>query len=393
MQMCSDRGLEAYAPPELPAHKTCMNDLPQELVDLILDALKDESKALKSCSLTCWTWHPRSSKHLFASYNLTSPSADSSARITAMQAYERIRTNIVVLTLRTQYVSTLPIIHALPHLRDLNVIASGMHTRMLDAFLSVPPPRSPPTRTISRIRIRDGSVGLVELVLRSFALVETLIIEDLRVSPVNVHHLARHAIRSLHLRRVSLDALKRVSLVIEPTVLEYLLIDSPSHREPINDTHLDKFLHAIGSYVRSYHYVDSADCHGYPYKAVPPTLSLYPNVRSVTVTIGEFETALPSQRGQHLLTFLSSLPPEIAEITLIYNTPSRGPDLIDTLKYVDWSAISHPLRGYAKLTSLRIGVASVAGELPTGRLLCLPLAQAVVAEMLCVQLRRITTFI
>lgn len=243
-----------------------MQDLPQEFVDLILDALKDDFKALKSCSLTCWCWHPRSSKHLFASYNLTTPSADSLARMSAIQSYERIRANVAVLTLRTRYMSTLSIIHALPHLRVFNIICSGMHPRMLEAFLSMPPPRPPSAGTVSHIRITEGTAGLVELVLRLFALVHTLTIIDLPLSPVNVHVLARHTIRALHLQCIHPDALQHISVMIEPTTLEDLSIFCPCQYERIDDTtYLDDFLRAVGSHLQSYHYVDSNPGAYYPY--------------------------------------------------------------------------------------------------------------------------------
>ena len=38
--------------------------LPQELVDQIIDLLKDDEHALRACSLTCFAWRPRSQKHL-----------------------------------------------------------------------------------------------------------------------------------------------------------------------------------------------------------------------------------------------------------------------------------------------------------------------------------------
>ena len=38
--------------------------LPQELVDQIIDALQDDKRTLATCSLTCQSWVPRSSRYL-----------------------------------------------------------------------------------------------------------------------------------------------------------------------------------------------------------------------------------------------------------------------------------------------------------------------------------------
>ncbi|KAF8970631.1 hypothetical protein BDZ97DRAFT_54398 [Flammula alnicola] len=45
-------------------------DVPQELIDLFIDHLHDDRKALKSCGLVCKAWLPASRHHLFRSVSL-----------------------------------------------------------------------------------------------------------------------------------------------------------------------------------------------------------------------------------------------------------------------------------------------------------------------------------
>ena len=47
--------------------------LPQEIVDYILDTLRDEPKTLQNCCLVAKSWVPRARKHLSASIKFSSP--------------------------------------------------------------------------------------------------------------------------------------------------------------------------------------------------------------------------------------------------------------------------------------------------------------------------------
>ncbi|KAF9555927.1 hypothetical protein CPC08DRAFT_642177, partial [Agrocybe pediades] len=47
------------------ARKAFQWHLPQELVDLIVDQLRDNPSVLATCSLISWAWVPRSRHHLF----------------------------------------------------------------------------------------------------------------------------------------------------------------------------------------------------------------------------------------------------------------------------------------------------------------------------------------
>ena len=61
------------APDTTPPHpfKTTMSpSLPQEILDLITDHLRDEPKVLKTCCLVSTTWVSRTQKYLFAQINL-----------------------------------------------------------------------------------------------------------------------------------------------------------------------------------------------------------------------------------------------------------------------------------------------------------------------------------
>ncbi|EKM53886.1 uncharacterized protein PHACADRAFT_98186, partial [Phanerochaete carnosa HHB-10118-sp] len=60
------RGHGQHATAPAPPHP--FQQLPQELIDQIIDKLCKNIPTLKSCSLTCRRWLPRSSAHLFASY-------------------------------------------------------------------------------------------------------------------------------------------------------------------------------------------------------------------------------------------------------------------------------------------------------------------------------------
>ena len=57
-------------------HRTCrttttiMPELPQELIDRIIDHV-DDTTSLKACSLVCSQWSPRSRKHLFVQVEFT----------------------------------------------------------------------------------------------------------------------------------------------------------------------------------------------------------------------------------------------------------------------------------------------------------------------------------
>ena len=55
------------------ATATSNPDLPAELLDHIVDFLRDDTEALKTCCLTSKSWIPRTRKHLFADVNFDSP--------------------------------------------------------------------------------------------------------------------------------------------------------------------------------------------------------------------------------------------------------------------------------------------------------------------------------
>ena len=58
-----------------PSIKTAMSEprLPQEIIDYIVDLLRNERGTLSQCCLVSKSWIPRTRKHLFGEINFTSP--------------------------------------------------------------------------------------------------------------------------------------------------------------------------------------------------------------------------------------------------------------------------------------------------------------------------------
>ncbi|GJE95334.1 F-box protein [Phanerochaete sordida] len=382
-----------YAPLGPPARQNPMQALPQELVEFILDALRNDTRTLKSCSLTCRRWLPRSSMHLFASCTLKTAHPDHLVRIATLQSADRIRENVATLTLQARNSSDITVIHDLPRLLDLDIDCAGMDISMLEVLLMMP--RPPPTRKIDLLRIRSGYIGLVELVLRFCLQVDTLSVEDLRDNHINAHHLARHAVRALRLRRVPSHLLRHIATMIEPTALEDLTIELSErfYVDNIHDAPVDDFVRSVGRRLRSYHHVDCVAGQRAAPVPAPSTLSPYATIDSVALTVNGIGDIPHSVRGQRLLAFLSFLPPGLSDFLLLYHTSARGRNLVAQMEEVGWLPIFRALQGYSKLRALRIGVMDGPGEWPTEHFLENPAAQEVVSNRLSTRLRSITTFI
>lgn len=226
-----------------------LDRLSQELLDAIVDELRDDAKSLKTCTLSYRRWFSRSSAHLLASCVVAEM-----PRL-AMQPPQRIQNHLVKLTVEPHIMQHLELITALPRLSELVVSCFGLDMDTFDSRAAIL--RTSTGRAIDSITVSYARPEVVELLMRLFVDVQTLRWKWCLIVPDgNPKFLASPlAVRNLEVINCSGIFLPYVAHMLAKNTVESLKVELIHHIDGGHEAFLDDFIQWF-PHLNAYHHID-----------------------------------------------------------------------------------------------------------------------------------------
>lgn len=191
--------------------------LPQELVDRIIDLGADDKRAAESFALTCNSWTPRSSKHLFNSISTFTTQLEDF--LTQAAGSDRLAAHVVEFSISQplhghEGFDLTPFVHdilrTLPNLRKLSIFGDRISIRA-----GLAPVPSSHKRDLVLLQLSHIHIEALPELLRLFACIGTLNLDQAYVQTPPAPSDARG--------HVSLDALRFDGSVSELEILRLFL--------------------------------------------------------------------------------------------------------------------------------------------------------------------------
>ncbi|GJE95343.1 hypothetical protein PsYK624_115270 [Phanerochaete sordida] len=323
-----------------------MVELPFELVDLIIDELKHDIVALRSCSLVCKTWLPRSSAHLFSSFRISSlPSwtflidyhnlLSSSTRVPAFT--RNLEVNVV--PERAQAIAAL--IQHLPQLDSLSLVGIGLFR---DSSCFPRPNLSCTGRTLRSLRGAWLPADLIACFLALFTSVETL---DVRFGERAEHDFRQqaHRITNLVIKAETDFALLDIACLVRPDALESLAVDiGGTYHHQVAAERFDKLLQLVGRHIKRFEYAQPLGGWVAPPSSIP-ALFACAALESITVTTPK-ASPFSMRLWLECLVLLSSLLPHVQRVRLVTSCrglPEAEHAFQDLVRTLDWQGVAQAL--------------------------------------------------
>lgn len=273
--------------------------LPQELVDYIIDqvSLANDIVTLKHATLTCKSWLPRSSQHLFQTPNVTTTNlSDLEALAATLKESDRLARYISCVTFGLHEEAAVSIqlslslmgdvLSRLPHLSE--VVVSGMHDSA-DKELALCPRSAllhPITeKPLPRLTLFFAYAPLTNAVLSLFPSVHTLQVTEWPNGQYPASATTEHRVTELIIRQPQNTAsLADLAKLINPPTLARLVVDFrddlPWSAPPVA---LEELIRALGAQLTALeiHHCDTGmtdtTCSPYAHARRPRTpLTLMP---------------------------------------------------------------------------------------------------------------------
>ncbi|GJE95098.1 hypothetical protein PsYK624_112780 [Phanerochaete sordida] len=356
-----------------------IDEVPQEILDIIIDALWADITTLKCCSLTCRRWLPRSSKALFALRVFSGgTSKPGTAFLAAVQLSERIQLNVAHLVLTGQSFALWRLVTALPRLRTLRIVG----WRRAEGALAMPAPETT-RRSIDILDLCSLPLAAADWLLHLFRNVGTVRLDDIDPNDTRFLRTRVHVARSADLRATP-QILRYLADHLDGAALENLKLEVIRAGDETSCAR--NFIEKVGQNLRTYHNVHSELTST---TLVPPALSALDTLTSVTLT-----SEARGRRAQDL-AFLKSLPRNVARLKIVYGHHGWRDDaaLAKGFQHVDWAALGDTIVPRGRIECLEIGVVrlnqlSNFAPLPKNTVAC-----AAVLGKLSEELRRIVKFV
>ncbi|GJE95367.1 hypothetical protein PsYK624_115510 [Phanerochaete sordida] len=332
-----------------------MGALQLELTELIMDEVQSDYHNLRSCSLVCKSWVPRSSKHLFRSIKVPDPYYYRHAAVLlfcdSVLSSERMATSTEVLevTIEPSTVAKVALLFQhLPVLQSLTVSATPELERR-----DYPPAPPSVKRHIEHLTVRALPMDIVAYFLGIFTSASSL---DINYCTGEAGPVPRtYRVKRLTISDVDGPALCAVSRLVEPSALERIPFEFPWQYPPPSAEDVNHFFHVLSAHIRELEYrMDS-------FSKVPllghPALHACPVLESFIFT-APGETRLNPASWRTILGPLSSLPPDVREVRFctICGVPLETQDARDVtvLRTLDWPAVGRALQHLNALQRLQI---------------------------------------
>ncbi|GJE95095.1 hypothetical protein PsYK624_112750 [Phanerochaete sordida] len=326
-----------------------LDRLSQELVDAIVDELREDEKSLKVCTLTYRRWFSRSSAHLLSSCMVINmPSL-------AMEPPKRVQSHLVKLTIEPRVVQHFELLTALPRLSELVVSGHHLDLATFDSRSAIL--RTSTERAIDSITVKHTRLEVVELLVRLFVDVQTLRWEWCFEMPQgNPKFLDPPlAVRNLEVINSPGPFLPYIAHIMDRATVESLKVQLICHIGGGPGAFLDDFIQWF-PHLHTYHHVDPS---GMPTRihADLPTLLNSTSISSVAITTEALKSGSDPERFQRNLAWLAALPVGTRRVALVYEDSWRtAEELTEHVRKVDWEAASRAVERYAKLEILEVSV-------------------------------------
>ncbi|GJE95357.1 hypothetical protein PsYK624_115410 [Phanerochaete sordida] len=320
-----------------------MDALPVELVDLVIDKLRDDKLSLKICSLVCKTWLRQSSAHLFRSLRVN---------IWVSGCWPPRQKNLKI-TLDTESMAEVATIATqLPQLRSLSVRGT-----MMDPVTSrAPPPCS--GRRLECLSVSDVHLDVIPYFLGLFASVGTLKISTCKAihnEPAPLQHV--YPVRCFYVRGyIQKGDFGHVIELLDPAVLESANLRISWPILPLSPADLNQLFRTARPALRdlTINIGDSGWHHGV---ADLSALQACTRLESLTIAF-EWRLYFESDWWREMLAFLAVLPPHIRVVRIITRPVYGHPvsDIRNVLRAVEWRTVGSALEHCFGLECLRITV-------------------------------------
>ncbi|GJE95342.1 F-box protein [Phanerochaete sordida] len=335
-------------------------NLPPELIDLIVDQLQRDVRALRSCSLVCKAWLARASVHLFASFRVSCLPlclfvldfrglVASSTRV----SWHVCHIEVDVMPQSAADVATLA--GHLPRLETLILLGIGLF-RQNGSFEW---PAAPCTgRALRRLRAVWLPVDLVSSFLGLFAAVDTL---ELRgPAPVMQGFSGgAHVVRHLRVDADADEALPDVGGLVDPRTLENLVVDLGRMHGAAAPERVHALLQRAGQYVSHLEYMHALGGWTSPVDVIPALVTCSA-LESFTLT-----TPVDARTWRESLAMLASAPPQTRHIRFVTRLdgplPGDGAVLRDVMRALDWAVVARSLAHCRELAVVEVGLLHSAG--------------------------------
>ncbi|GJE95097.1 hypothetical protein PsYK624_112770 [Phanerochaete sordida] len=367
-----------------------IEQLPQELVDRIVDQLGPDIRALKICALLSRRWHPRSSRNLSRRAWLHVRSSDDQAELMrSVDEQQAFLGKISCLSLAKIKFEPLHVVKALPRLRELNITDCDIPWDGPDAVRAWR--AEPTTRTLSVLEMDSVHLILAHRLLLAFSAVDTLRIRLMGFSislPDCLPSPRPHLVKKLEVTALARVPLQYLSATLDSSALKSLKVDIYHLRQFDHPAMVHDFVQAIGHGLCEYHHVVRA----VPLPDMPatPRLSTFTGVKSVTLTV---EIPVVSKQLQAVLAFVESLPVGLRSIKVVCRRSFDGEEaLVWAMQAVRWTTLFQGLERCRQLSRLEIRAEPEGWAQDASPLAFSPAAQAVVLGALPETLRRIVAF-
>ena len=314
--------------------------------------MRDDRETLQSCTLTCKSWLPRSSRHLLCYVAISNKDIHYFVQDISSSTPSRLACYVVKLTVslsqpfdgstvaHPSVLAPFPLLHtlilSLPHLNDLRIHISHKFRLHIPALTNT-------GKELNVLRVNGIPPAALQEFLGWFKTAALLVIDDAvpgqsrseMGQDLSLDTTSKHSVRSLQLRaNRDMTMLKRLHNMLDLSRLEHLKVAPQKWpmRPQQEAMAVNAIFRILGEKIRHFTYIyhryvrlDGGECPSASVVKHPsethdidiPALRLCKSLRSARIYTPQPSIPLKLMNWGTIRVILASLPPQVTEITLI----------------------------------------------------------------------------
>ncbi|GJE95339.1 hypothetical protein PsYK624_115230 [Phanerochaete sordida] len=372
-----------------------IEQLPQELVDRIIDQLGPNIQSLKTVALLSRRWLPHSLYSLSQCAWLRirpGEEAGASELIRALDEDRSFAQKIVRLAIENVHSFSVHAITALPHLRELRIRLCAPYEGDLGLRGQV----QPADRTLAIIEVCNVPLALAHALLQKFSTVDTLLLRNMNSTgplPDPPSSSKPYYVRNLDISNIDTTVLQYLTAALHSPSLRSLTVDMYTMQQPwAHPALVHDFVQAVGHALEEYHH---NLCKPFIYVSPDlPALTACTNLASVSLELDVW--SCEREQGR-IAMFVRALPARTRRFKVTFWYDISGEDgLVEVAEMVEWTGLFEGLGQCAGLVCFEVVVRSnrrrKAHIPPFPDLASSLAAQALVLEKLPARVRSLTKF-